>query len=327
MEAWHTMTPGQACAALKSDLTQGLSPGEVKLRLEEQGPNELNKTPRTPLLRRLWEQLKDPMILVLLAAAAVSYLASRGEDWLDTVIILLIVLVNAVISLIQESNAERALEALQAMAAPQARVIRAGGHQKIAAAGLVPGDIIQLEAGDYVPADARLIEAAGLRVDESAITGESVPVEKRAEPTLAKDTPLGDRVNLLIGSTVVTGGRATALVVATGMDTEVGRIAALLMNQGRGETPLQKKMGEISKTLSFVCLSACAVMFGVGLLQGKEMLSMFLIAVSLAVAAIPEGLPAIVTIVLAMGVQQMAGRNAIVKKLPAVETLGCASVI
>ena len=171
MEAWHTMTPGQACAALKSDLTQGLSPGEVKLRLEEQGPNELNKTPRTPLLRRLWEQLKDPMILVLLAAAAVSYLASRGEDWLDTVIILLIVLVNAVISLIQESNAERALEALQAMAAPQARVIRAGGHQKIAAAGLVPGDIIQLEAGDYVPADARLIEAAGLRVDESAITG------------------------------------------------------------------------------------------------------------------------------------------------------------
>ena len=327
MEAWHTMTPGQACAALKSDLTQGLSPGEVKLRLEEQGPNELNKTPRTPLLRRLWEQLKDPMILVLLAAAAVSYLASRGEDWLDTVIILLIVLVNAVISLIQESNAERALEALQAMAAPQARVIRAGGHQKIAAAGLVPGDIIQLEAGDYVPADARLIEAAGLRVDESAITGESVPVEKRAEPTLSKDTPLGDRVNLLIGSTVVTGGRATALVVATGMDTEVGRIAALLMNQGRGETPLQKKMGEISKTLSFVCLSACAVMFGVGLLQGKEMLSMFLIAVSLAVAAIPEGLPAIVTIVLAMGVQQMAGRNAIVKKLPAVETLGCASVI
>ncbi|MGM9593818.1 MAG: calcium-translocating P-type ATPase, PMCA-type [Candidatus Onthomonas sp.] len=327
MEAWHTMTPGQACAALKSDLSRGLSPGEVKLRLEKHGPNELNRTPKTPLLRRLWEQLRDPMILVLLAAAAVSYLASRGEDWLDTIIILLIVLVNAVISLIQESNAERALEALQAMAAPQARVIRAGGHQKIAAAGLVPGDLIQLEAGDYVPADARLVEAAGLRVDESAITGESVPVEKRAEPTLPKDTPLGDRVNLLIGSTVVTGGRATALVVATGMDTEVGRIAALLMNQGRGETPLQKKMGEISKTLSFVCLSACAVMFGVGLLQGKEMLSMFLIAVSLAVAAIPEGLPAIVTIVLAMGVQQMAGRNAIVKKLPAVETLGCASVI
>ncbi|MGM9537485.1 MAG: calcium-translocating P-type ATPase, PMCA-type [Candidatus Onthomonas sp.] len=327
MEAWHTMTPGQACAALKSDLARGLSPGEVKLRLEEQGPNELNRTPKTPLLQRLWEQLRDPMILVLLAAAAVSYLASRGEDWLDTVIILLIVLVNAVISLIQESNAERALEALQAMAAPQARVIRAGNHHKIDAAGLVPGDVIQLEAGDYVPADARLIQAAGLRVDESAITGESVPVEKRAEVILDKDTPLGDRANLLIGSTVVTGGRATALVVATGMDTEVGRIASLLMNQDRGETPLQKKMGEISKTLSFVCLSACAVMFGVGLLQGKEMLSMFLIAVSLAVAAIPEGLPAIVTIVLAMGVQQMAGRNAIVKKLPAVETLGCASVI
>lgn len=327
MEAWHTMTPGQACAALKSDLARGLSPGEVKLRLEQQGPNQLRPTVRTPLLRRLWDQLRDPMILVLLAAAAVSYLASRGEDWLDTMIILLIVLVNAVISLIQESNAERALEALQAMAAPQAKVIRAGNHHQIDAAGLVPGDIIQLEAGDYVPADARLVQAAGLRVDESAITGESAPVEKRAEETLSQDTPLGDRSNLLIGSTVVTGGRATALVTATGMDTEVGRIAALLQDQDKGETPLQKKMGEISKTLSFVCLAACAVMFGVGLLQGKEMLSMFLIAVSLAVAAIPEGLPAIVTIVLAMGVQQMAGRNAIVKKLPAVETLGCASVI
>lgn len=327
MEAWHTMTPGQVCSALKSDLTRGLSPGEVKLRLEEQGPNELHRAAKTPLPARLWEQLQDPMILVLLGAAAISYLASGGEDWLDAMIILLIVLVNAVISLIQESNAERALEALQAMAAPQARVIRAGRRQQIDAAGLVPGDVIQLEAGDYIPADARLVEAAGLRVDESAITGESVPVEKQAEKRLDKDTPLGDRSNLLIGSTVVTKGRATAIVTATGMHTEVGHIATLLLGQGQGDTPLQKKMGEISKTLSFVCLSACAVMFGVGLLQGKDILSMFLIAVSLAVAAIPEGLPAIVTIVLAMGVQQMASRNAIVKKLPAVETLGCASVI
>lgn len=327
MQQWHAMTSKEAAAQLRTDPVRGLSPGEARARLEEYGPNRLEQAGRRSLLLRLWEQLKDPMILVLLAAAALSWLASGGEDLLDAVIILVIVLVNGAISIVQESNAEKALEALREMAAPQASVLRGGRLCRIDAALLVPGDLIRLEAGDLVPADARLVEAAGLRADESAITGESVPVEKRAGVTLAGDTPLGDRVNLLIGSTVVTGGRGTALVVETGMHTEVGRIAALLQNQEQGETPLQRKMGEISRSLSFLCVAACAVMFGVGLLQGKELLSMFLIAVSLAVAAIPEGLPAIVTIVLALGVQRMAGQHAIVKKLPAVETLGCASVI
>ena len=327
MHLWHTMTSQQTASALKTDLTLGLSEREARLRLERYGSNQLRPAEKTSLLLRLWEQMKDPMIVVLLAAAALSYFASRGEDWLDAVIILVIVVVNACISIAQEQQAERALEALREMAAPRAKVIRGGKLRRVEAADLVPGDLIRLEAGDLVPADARLVESAGLRADESAMTGESVPVEKRGEEILAEETPLGDRTNLLIGSTVITAGRATAVVVETGMDTEVGRIASLLMGQEQGETPLQKKMGEISKKLSFVCLSACAIMFGVGLLQGKEILSMFLIAVSLAVAAIPEGLPAIVTIVLALGVRRMADRHAIVKKLPAVETLGCASVI
>lgn len=327
MHLWHTMSPAETAAALRTDLHLGLSEREARQRLERYGPNELKQKEKPALIRQLWEQLKDPMILVLLAAAALSWFASRGEDWLDAVIILIIVVVNAIISIAQEHQAERALEALQEMAAPQAKVLRGGKLRRVEAAHLVSGDLIRLEAGDLVPADARLVESAGLRADESAITGESVPVEKGAEGVMAGDTPLGDRRNLLIGSTVITAGRGTAVVTETGMNTEVGRIASLLMGQEQGETPLQKKMGEISQKLSFICLAACAVMFGVGLLQGKELLSMFLIAVSLAVAAIPEGLPAIVTIVLALGVRRMADEHAIVKKLPAVETLGCASVI
>ncbi|MEM5781290.1 MAG: HAD-IC family P-type ATPase, partial [Lawsonibacter sp.] len=191
----------------------------------------------------------------------------------------------------------------------------------------MPGDVILLEAGDLVPADARILECSRLQTDESAMTGESLPVEKAPLDELPEDTPLGDRTNMLISGTLVTAGRGTALVVATGMETQMGHIAGLLLEGRDADTPLQRKMAEISKSLSFLCLSVCAVMFGVGLIQGKNMLDMFLTAVSLAVAAIPEGLPAIVTIVLALGVQRMAARGAIVKKLPAVETLGCASVI
>lgn len=326
MTAWHS----KQLTALMKELDsgpEGLSAKEAAQRLERAGPNRLESPGKPAMIARILAQLKDPMILVLLGAAGLSLAASRGEDWLDSVIILIIVVVNGVISITQEDHAQQALEELQRMTAPTARALRDGAAVRIPAADLVPGDVVLLEAGDQVPADARVLECSRLQADESAMTGESVPVEKENRDQLLEDTPLGDQVNMLLSGTLITAGRGRALVVATGMDTQMGHIAGLLTRDKEGETPLQRRMGEISATLSFVCLAVCAVMFGLGLFQGKGMLEMFLTAVSLAVAAIPEGLPAIVTIVLALGVQRMAGRGAIVKKLPAVETLGCAGVI
>ena len=327
MVQWFSKLPDQVLSDLDTDQNRGLSSTQAQHRLNEYGPNRLEGAKKESLLSRLLSQFKDPMILVLLTAAALSLLSTGGEDWVEAAIILVIVLVNACISISQENSAEKALEALQKMSAPLAKVIRDGQMVRLGTELLVPGDIILLEAGDLVPADARVLECANLKTDESAMTGESVPVSKRAMAFLPEDTALGDRENMVISSTVVTNGRAVCVVTATGMDTEVGRIARMLTDAEDVTTPLQRKMGEISKTLSFLCLSVCAVMFGVGLIYGRELLGMFMTAVSLAVAAIPEGLPAIVTIVLALGVQRMAGRNAIVKKLPAVETLGCAGVI
>ena len=326
MRQWHSLTPRQVLEELDAS-PGGLTGREAAARLEARGPNRLPQPPRPGLWARLWGQLKDPMILVLLAAAGLSLLSTGGEDWVEAAIILGIVVLNAVISLSQEDSAHRALEALRQMSAPAARAVRDGQVQRVDAARLVPGDVILLEAGDLVPADGRILECAGLSADESAVTGESLPVSKAALDRLPPDTPLGDRRNTVIASTVITGGRARCVVTGTGTDTEVGRIAHLLLSQEEGETPLQRKMGEISKKLSLLCLGVCAVMFGVGLLYGAPLLEMFLSAVSLAVAAIPEGLPAIVAIVLALGVQRMAARHAIVKRLPAVETLGCAGVI
>ena len=327
MGVWHTYSTRQTLSELETDKSRGLSGAEAERRLARWGPNRLEEGRRQGLLLRFLGQMKDPMILVLLAAAALSLWASGGEDWLDAAIILVIVVVNACISISQEDSAEKALEALRKMSAPLAKVVRDGALQRLETDRLVPGDIIHLEAGDLVPADARILEAASLQADESAMTGESVPVSKGLLSALPEDTPLAERHNMVLASTVITRGRAVCVVTGTGMDTEVGRIAGLLLGEGEGQTPLQKKMAEISKTLSFVCLCVCAVMFGVGLLQGRPMLDMFLTAVSLAVAAIPEGLPAIVTIVLALGVARMARRRAIVKRLPAVETLGGAGVI
>ena len=326
MDDWYSRPASHVMKELESR-REGLTEREAKARLEDLGPNELAQPEKPGLLRRLLGQLKDPMILVLLGAAGLSLAASGGEDWLDGFIILVIVAVNAVISINQEDHAQQALAELRQMSAPKAKVLRDGTPKTVPARELVPGDVILLEAGDQVPADARILECSRLQADESAMTGESVPVEKQAREALPESTPLGDRVNMLCAGTLITAGRGTALVVATGMETEMGQIAGLLLDSGSGETPLQKRMGEISKSLSFLCLCVCAVMFGVGLMQGKDMLEMFLTAVSLAVAAIPEGLPAIVTIVLALGVQRLAARGAIVKKLPAVETLGCAGVI
>ena len=327
MSQWYSKTIKEVLDQLKVTPEAGLTDSEAKKRLEQYGPNELKSAEKESLFMRFLDQMKDPMIIVLLVAAVLSFVSSGFTDWVDSVIILLIVIVNAVISISQEDNAEKALEALRKMSAPLAKVIRDGAMTRVETNLLVPGDIIVLEAGDLVPADARILECANLKADEAAMTGESVPVSKNALESLPEDTALGDRKNMVISSTVITNGRATCVVTSTGMETEVGQIAGMLMNEEDSETPLQKKMGEISKVLSVVCLGVCAVMFFVGLFYRRPILEIFMSAVALAVAAIPEGLAAVVTIVLALGVQRMVKRNAIVKKLPAVETLGCASVI
>lgn len=327
MTVWHTLSVEETLHRLDTHPRRGLTEAEARRRLTANGANRLTAAPRAGLLRRLWDQLRDPMILVLLGAAALSLWSSGGADRVDSIIILLIVLLNAAISISQENNAQKALDALQNMSAPHARVIRDGKERSIPAAEVVAGDLIRLEAGDLVPADGRLLECCSLQADESAITGESTAVDKQAVSRLPQSTPLADRSCMVIGSTVITAGRGLAAVTATGMDSEVGRVAGMLLTQEESETPLQHRMSEISKALSFVCLCVCAVMFGVGLLSGRELMTMLMTAVSLAVAAIPEGLPAIVTIVLAMGVQRLAKRGAIVKKLTAVEALGCAGVI
>ena len=323
----HSAGLRQVLEALETHPDRGLTEAEAARRLEKYGPNRLETAKPPGLLRRCLAQLRDPMVLVLLAAAALSWFAGGGRDWLDAAIILVIVTVNTVISVAQEDNARKALEALDRLSAPQSKVIREGAERSLESSRLVPGDVILLEAGDYIPADGRILWEAGLQTDESAMTGESVPVHKRAGGGLPPETPLAERRNMVLGGTVVTVGRGKAVVTATGMDTEMGKIAGLLLTQSQGETPLQKKMKEVSQVLSLVCVGVCAGMFGVGLLQGRDLPALFLTAVALAVAAIPEGLPAIVTIVLAMGVGKMAKRNAIVRRLPAVETLGCASVI
>ncbi len=327
MALWYHDTKDSVLKSLDTDVTTGLAQTEVEKRLQTYGKNELEAQKKESLLMKVLDQLKDPMIIVLLIAAVLSYASSGFKDWVDSVIILLIVIVNAIISISQENNANKSLEALQKMSAPLAKVLRDGKVDHVDTATLVPGDIIELEAGDLVPADARILSAANLKVDESAMTGESVPVNKKDIDSLPEETGLGDRKNMLISSTVVTNGRATAVVTETGMKTEVGRIANMLISEDDNTTPLQRKMAEISKMLSIVCLGICVLMFIVGLMYHRPILEIFMMAVSLAVAAIPEGLAAIVTIVLALGVQRLVKRHAIVKKLPAVETLGAASVI
>ena len=323
---WHSEPVEEVLRELSSR-REGLSSRQAEERLKRHGPNELQPPPGEGMLRRIIRQMADPMVLVLLAAAVLSLAASGGRDWLDAAIILVIVVVNNIISITQEDRAQQALDELRRLTAPQASVLRDGRAVKLPASCLVPGDVMLLEAGDLVPADGRILECSRLQADESPMTGESVPVEKQVGERVERDAPVGDWNNMVLSGTLITAGRGRAVVCATGMDTQMGHIAGMLLEGGQTVTPLQQRMGEISKTLSFICLCVCGVMFGVGLIQGKELLGMFLTAVSLAVAAIPEGLPAIVTIVLALGVGRMAGRGAIVKRLPAVETLGCAGVI
>ena len=309
----------------------GLSSQEAQRRLAEYGENKLAEKKKKTNFQRFLEQFQDVMILILLLAAVVSFVvACFGHDpmeFFEPVLILLIVVLNAVLGMVQESKAEKALDALKNMSAPHARVLRDGREQVIDAAQLVPGDIIRLEAGDFIPADARLLKSAGLKSEESALTGESVPSEKDAAAQVEEKAPLGDRSNMVFSGCSVTYGTATAVVTGTGMNTEMGKIAGLLEGEKETQTPLQQKLAQLGKYLGFVALAACGVIFVVGLINGIPVLEIFMTAVSLAVSAIPEGLPAIVTIVLAIGVQRMVRKNALIRRLPAVETLGSASVI
>ena len=321
----------QVLQSLQTDPAQGLSAAEAAKRLEQHGANVLREKKKKTNLQRFLDQFKDVMILILIAAAIVSFVIACVEgnpgEFFEPALILLIVILNAVMGMLQESKAEKALDALKSMSAPHARVLRDGTEQIIDAASLVPGDIIRLEAGDFVPADARLLHSAGLKSEESALTGESVPSEKDAQEPVSADAALGDRVNMVFSGCSITYGTATAVVTATGMQTEMGKIAGLLSGEEETQTPLQKKLASLGKILGFVALGACAIIFVVGLLNGIDVLEIFMTSVSLAVSAIPEGLPAIVTIVLSIGVQRMVKKNAIIRRLPAVETLGSASVI
>ena len=316
---------------LRTSLEAGLSSQEAQQRLGQYGENKLAEKKKKTNLQRFLEQFKDAMIIILLLAAAVSFVvACFGHDpmeFFEPLLILLIVVLNAVLGMVQEAKAEKALDALKNMSAPHARVLRDGKEQVIDAAQLVPGDVIRLEAGDFIPADARLLKSVSLKSEESALTGESVPSEKDAAALVEEKAPLGDRSNMVFSGCSVTYGTATAVVTGTGMNTEMGKIAGLLEGEEEGQTPLQQKLAQLGKYLGFVALAACAVIFVVGLAGGINVLEIFMTAVSLAVSAIPEGLPAIVTIVLAIGVQRMVKKNALIRRLPAVETLGSASVI
>lgn len=331
---WYIKSLEQVAKELETDVQLGLTSEQAAERLEKFGPNKLNEKPPRTFFQRFIDQMKDVMIGILLAAAAISFglsvyhsLSGQEADWVEPIVIVLIVLLNGILGVVQESKAEAALEALKKMSAPLARTIRNGKIESISSSELVPGDVVALEAGDFVPADCRLIQAASLKCDEAALTGESVPVEKDAGIAVEENAPLGDRLNMVYSGCAVSYGRGCAIVVETAMKTEMGKIAAMLEGEEEGQTPLQLKLAQLGKYLGILALAICAVIFAIGIIDRLPIMEMFMTAVSLAVAAIPEGLPAIVTIVLAIGVQRMVAKNAIIRRLPAVETLGSTSVI
>lgn len=311
--------------ALDTNLEKGLTSDKSKKRLEKYGLNELEKPHKKSLLLRFLDQFKDAMIIILIIAAIVSILVEPG-DWIDSLIIVIVVIMNAVLGVLLESHAEKSLESLQELSAPTCKVIRDGVKQEIASKELVVGDVIVLETGDMVPSDARLIEAYNLKVDESALTGESVPVDKTTEP-IEKDSVIGDQTNMVFASTVVTYGRGKAIVTSTGMDNEVGKIAGMLVTSEKELTPLQVKLNEIGKVIGILCIVICLIVFILESISGVSLLESFKTAVALAVAAVPEGLAATVTIVLAVSVTKMVKSHAIIRKLPAVETLGSTSIV
>ena len=330
MQTYHNKTVQQTAELLGTDIKTGLTHDEVKKRLHHYGKNELIEKKKKNIFIKFLEQFNDFMIIILLSAAAVSFITSimQGDaDITEPVIILAIVILNALLGVIQEKRAEKSLEALKKLSSPHACVLRNGNELNIPAANVVPGDILIISAGDLVAADCRLVTSNNLTTDESSLTGESVNAEKDASVVLEEFTALGDRKNIILSSTSVTGGKATAIVTGTGMNTEVGHIANMLLDDETPQTPLQLKLADTGKTLGIAALFVCLVIFIVGLFRHLPPFDMFMTAVSLAVAAIPEGLPAIVTIMLAIGVMRMSKHNAIVRNLPSVETLGSASVI
>ena len=327
----HNQDRETLIADLNANPEAGLTSAQVSALQAKFGENRLREKKKKSVLDRFIDQFKDVMILILIAAAVVSFAVVIAEkNWgelFEPALILLIVILNAIMGVYQEGKAEKALDALKNMSAPHARVIRDGRETVIDAASLVPGDIIKLEAGDFVPADARLLQSTSLKSEESALTGESVPSEKDAAAEVAENAPIGDRTNMVFSGCSITYGTALAVVTGTGMNTEMGKIAGLLDGESDSQTPLQKKLAQLGKYLGIMALAACGIIFVVGIFNDIPVLEIFMTSVSLAVSAIPEGLPAIVTIVLSIGVQRMVKKNALIRRLPAVETLGSASII
>lgn len=328
--SWHALQPDELLRKLDTRQHDGLNVEEVKQRQVKFGPNELLEKPRAGFFAMLLDQFKDFIVMMLIIAAVVSALLG---DYVEAAAIITIVLLNAILGVVQESRAEQALAALKKMAAPEAQVLRNGERVMVPARELVPGDIVFLEAGNFIPSDLRLLEAVNLRIDEAALTGESVPVQKNVEIINDREASLGDRKNTAFMGTTVTYGRGTGVVVSTGMYTQLGMIAGMLQSVDEGDTPLQQRLDQLGRTLGYACLGVCGLVFGVGILQNLGHIDatllkdLFMVAVSLAIAAVPEGLPAVVTISLAMGMGEMVKRHALIRRLASVETLGSATVI
>lgn len=320
---WHSMKIEDVLKELNTT-EEGLSDKEADKRLKEHGYNELRGKKRRTIFELIWSEITDPMILILIGASILSFVL---KEWIEGFVILFIVFVNTIISIIQERKAEASIEALKSMSSPSTRVFRQGEDSLISSKEIVVGDIVILEAGGMVPADIRLIEEANLKVQEASLTGESIPVEKNAEEILKEECSLGDRVNMVYTSSLITYGRGIGVVVETGMNTEVGSIAGMLNDEDDFDTPLKRKLAAVGKTLSIVGVIVCILIFGVGILYKRPVLPLFMTAISLAISIIPEGLPATATIVMALGVKRMVKENALVRKLPAVETLGSSTVI
>ena len=355
-QTWHSLTVAKAAGTLESDLRQGLTAEQVRTRQEQLGPNELKEAPPRSFWRMLLDQFNQFLVLILIVAAIVSALIGWTEfnrtgeitEFIDAIAIMTIVILNAILGVVQEGRAEEALAALKKMSAPNAHVLRDGYTQTVPSRELVPGDVVILETGNYIPADVRLVESVNLRIEEASLTGESVAVGKDAQDVLSAETGLGDQHNMGFMSTVITYGRGQGLVVSTGMDTEIGKIAEMIQSYEEEPTPLQIKLDQLGRTLGVITLAICALVGVIGIVRGTELavlfaqgfaayfslpetipnlIEMFMVAVSLAIAAVPEGLPAVVTISLAIGMQEMVRRNALIRKLPAVETLGSATAI
>ena len=327
---WHTYDIGNLIYKLKSNLLYGISNEEAQKRLEKYGKNKIEDKKKESIFVKFIKQFNDIMIIILIISAIVSAAVAKLEgngDYIDSIIIISIVILNAIMGTVQEAKAEKSIDALKKMSTPVAKVKREGNIITVPSEEIVIGDIIILEAGNYVPADCRIIKSYNLKIEESSLTGETIPILKDENVKLKGDCNIGDMVNMAFGTTIITNGNAEAVVVETGMNTKVGKIANMIINDESPETPIQKKLGQIGKTLGIGCLIICAIIFIIGILKKIPVIEMFMTSVGLAVAAIPEGLPAIVTIVLSIGVTKLAKHNSIIRKLPAVETLGSSSVI